>query len=191
MGYYKDAKTDEWRENGIGMGWCRDCGAKIRCCKCSENDCRASACSADLSNEQIKLAENLGSFLWESSTLRHGLFTPPEFSRLVRGRIKQYFYEQNVDVDTPASAGCVPRLVRLFGFLFGACCWIGFPLILLGLPTVYLFGMSGGNWFTWSFYALSWVVALLWWFLCFRWGPTREFIDTYADRPNDGKPRNY
>ena len=97
----------------------------------------------------------------------------------------------NVDVDTPASAGCVPRLVRLFGFLFGACCWIGFPLILLGLPTVYLFGMSGGNWFTWSFYALSWVVALVWWFLCFRWGPTREFIETYADRPNDGKPRNY
>ena len=62
-----------------------------------ENDCRASACSADLSDEQIKLAENLGSFLWESSTLRHGLFTPPEFSRLVRERIKQYFYEQNED----------------------------------------------------------------------------------------------
>ena len=37
MGYYKDAKTGEWRENGIGMGWCRDCGAKIRCCKCSAN----------------------------------------------------------------------------------------------------------------------------------------------------------
>jgi len=37
MGYYKDAKTGEWRENGIGMGWCRQCGAKIRFCKCSEN----------------------------------------------------------------------------------------------------------------------------------------------------------
>lgn len=54
-----------------------------------------STCSADLSPEQIELAENLGSFLWESSTLRHGLFTPPEFSRLVRNRIKQYFFEQN------------------------------------------------------------------------------------------------
>ena len=115
MGYYKDA-NGEWRENGIGMGWCRDCGAKIRCCKCSanaqvltseerENDCRASACSADLSNEQIKLAENLGSFLWESSTLRHGLFTPPEFSRLVRERIKQYFYEQNAQVLTSEERG--------------------------------------------------------------------------------------
>ena len=52
-------------------------------------------CSADLSDEQIRLAEALGSFLWESSTLRHGLFTPPEFSRLVSERIKQYFYEQN------------------------------------------------------------------------------------------------
>lgn len=97
----------------------------------------------------------------------------------------------NVKVDTRDLSPCVSRLVRLFGFLFGACCWIGFPLILLGPPTVYLFGMSGGNWFTWSFYALSWVVALVWWFLCFRWGPTREFIETYADRPNDGKPRNY
>ena len=58
-------------------------------------------CSADLSPEQIELAENLGSFLWESSTLRHGLFTPPEFSRLVRGRIKQYFFEQNADVSHP------------------------------------------------------------------------------------------
>ena len=57
--------------------------------------------SADLSDEQIKLAENLGSFLWESSTLRHGLFTPPEFSRLVRGRIKQYFYEQNAKEQEP------------------------------------------------------------------------------------------
>jgi len=37
MGYYKDAKTGEWRENGIGMGWCRQCGAKIRFCKCIEN----------------------------------------------------------------------------------------------------------------------------------------------------------
>jgi len=37
MGYYKDAKTGEWRENGIGMGWCRHCGAKIRFCKGSEN----------------------------------------------------------------------------------------------------------------------------------------------------------
>lgn len=37
MGYYKDAKTGEWLENGIGMGWCKECGAKIRFCKCSEN----------------------------------------------------------------------------------------------------------------------------------------------------------
>ena len=37
MGYYKDAKTGEWRENGIGMGWCRQCGAKIRFCNCNEN----------------------------------------------------------------------------------------------------------------------------------------------------------
>ena len=36
MGYYKDS-TGEWKENGIGMGWCRQCGAKIRFCKCSEN----------------------------------------------------------------------------------------------------------------------------------------------------------
>jgi len=57
-------------------------------------------CSADLSPEQIELAENLASFLWESSTLRHGLFTPPKFSRLVRERIKQYFYKQNDQADT-------------------------------------------------------------------------------------------
>lgn len=52
--------------------------------------------SSDLSNEQIEFAEALGSFLWESSTLRHGLFTPPEFSCLVKERIKQYFYERNI-----------------------------------------------------------------------------------------------
>ena len=51
--------------------------------------------SSDLSDEQIEFAEALGSFLWESSTLRHGLFTPPEFSCLVKERIKQYLYEQN------------------------------------------------------------------------------------------------
>lgn len=36
MGYYRDGKTGEWKENGPGMGWCRKCGAKIRFCKCPD-----------------------------------------------------------------------------------------------------------------------------------------------------------
>jgi Zn ribbon nucleic-acid-binding protein len=38
MGYYRDETTGEWKENGIGIGWCRQCGAKIRSCKCSANN---------------------------------------------------------------------------------------------------------------------------------------------------------
>ena len=55
-------------------------------------------CSARLAREQDDLARDIACFLWESSTLRHGLFTPPEFIPLVSGRIRQYFYEQNSPV---------------------------------------------------------------------------------------------
>jgi len=55
-------------------------------------------CSAGLPREQDELARDIACFLWESSTLRHGLFTPPEFIPLVSRRIRQYFYEQNSPV---------------------------------------------------------------------------------------------
>jgi hypothetical protein len=34
MGYYLDEKG-VWHENGVGMGWCKLCGVKIRLCRCS------------------------------------------------------------------------------------------------------------------------------------------------------------
>ena len=57
-------------------------------------------CSAGLPREQDELARDIACFLWESSTLRHGLFTPPRFIPLVSARIRQYFHEQNAKGDS-------------------------------------------------------------------------------------------
>lgn len=67
MGYYKDS-TGEWKENGIGMGWCKSCGAKIRFCTCSE--ARQGLTCSDL----LSLQGLLGG---------HGIWTPELEKELV------------------------------------------------------------------------------------------------------------
>ena len=45
-------------------------------------------------------ARDLACFLWESSTLRHGLFTPPEFIPIVSERIREYLATHNPNSDS-------------------------------------------------------------------------------------------
>jgi len=51
------------------------------------------------------LARDMACFLWESSRLRHGLFTPPEFILLVSARLREYLttHRPNVASETRGS----------------------------------------------------------------------------------------
>lgn len=71
---------------------------------CERHAIRRKNSLESITAEQKELADQIGSFLWESSKLRHGLFTPPEFNRLVKDRIKQFFFQKNKtkdDVEKP------------------------------------------------------------------------------------------
>lgn len=59
----------------------------------------------ELPIEQDKLARDIACFLWQSSRLRHGLFTPAEFIPLVSTRIRDYFHEQNERAESSSEIG--------------------------------------------------------------------------------------
>ena len=54
--------------------------------------------------EQDELARDIAFFLWQSSRLRHGLFTPAEFIPLVSTRIREYFHERNERAESSSEA---------------------------------------------------------------------------------------
>lgn len=89
-------------------------------------------------------------------------------------------FQSNAQVDTRDSSRCVPRLVRLFGFLFGVSCWVGFPAVLL-LPATGIIISGNVGLLFWGTYFGFWLLSSLWWFICFRWKPMKFFIETYAD----------
>lgn len=107
------------------------------------------------------------------------------------------FLRENVQAQRPATieqgstseqtlsgqtSGSLPRLVRLFGFLFGCICWVVLPVALLAPVTRFLIGGGGGgSWLFWGIYFGLWLLCSLWWFVCFRWSPTRFATNTFSE----------